>query len=243
MKAKIIILSILFGTGFLMVSCTPSEPPTSSEIYIVVDVTASAENKNHPLNLNAEKITRLFEFDTKPKASAKYSQSIISEVHLNQEFSEELESANPAKFNPYRRKATVKNFVVKVENAVKDLENTKYDRESSNIFIALANIINKVAKNDKDRQLVIIQSDMLDNSFMFSAYNKQQMEKVENSPEFLTEILEKHTPITQSLKKMRVVILYQPNAQTDFSFRLLTQRYKDYLLSKGVKSVEIMANL
>jgi len=243
MKTKVVVLSIiLVGIGFLVVSCTPSEPPTSSEIYLVVDVTASAENKNHPLNLTAEKLTHLFELDTKPKSGVKYSQSIISEVHLNQEFSDELEPVNPAKYNKYKRLPKIKKFVGKVENAVKELENSEYDRESSNIFIALSNIINKVAKNDADRQLVIIQSDMLDNSFMFSAYDKGQMKKVAESPTYLTELLEQHSPITQSLQKMRVIIVNQPNAKTDYAFRLISERYKAYLQSKGA-TVEIVANL
>lgn len=242
MKANNIVFSIILCVGFLMVSCTPSEPPKSNEIYLVVDVTASAENKNHSLNLNAEKITQLFELDTKPKASVKYSQSIISEVHLNQEFSVELESANPANFNKYKRRSKTNKFVEKVVGAVKKLENVEYDRKSSNIFIALSNIINKVSINDSDNQLVIINSDMLDNSFIFSAYDKGQIKKLGNSTNYLSELLEQHAPITMSLHKMKVMIVYQPNSQTDFAFRLLSERYKAYLKSKGA-TVEIVANL
>lgn len=242
MKTKYLKTITFLSVCVFFFSCAPNEPITSSEVYLLVDVTASAENKNHPLNLTTEKITRLFELDTKPKSGVKYSQSIISEVHLNQEFSDDLEPANPKKFNPYRRKAKVKKFVTKVESAIKNLENSNYDRESSNIFIALANTMNKVAGNDADNQLVIIQSDMLDNSFLFSAYDKQQMKNLEKSPEFLTQILEQHSPVTMSLQKMKVVIVYQPNAQTDYAFRLISERYKAYLESKGA-TVKIVANL
>jgi hypothetical protein len=236
------ILIILIGIGFLLVSCTPSKPATSNEAYLVIDVTASAENKNHPLNLTTDKIIQLFELDTKPMASVKYSQSIISDVHLNQVFTTELASANSANFNKYRRKNTIKKFVTKVANAIDELENSAYDRQSSNIFIPLANLINSVAKNDGDNQLVIIQSDMLNNSREFSSYNKKHLQQLEKSPEFLTEILEKYAPVTMSLGKMKIIIVYQPNAKTDYIFRLISEQYKAYLESKGA-TVEIAANL
>jgi hypothetical protein len=226
----------------LMVSCTPSETPHSTEFYRVLDVTASAKTKTHSLNVNVDKIRHLFELDTKPKSSVRYSQSIISEVHLNEVFSLELEGANSGKYNKYKRLAKIKKFVSQVEQASTALENIPFDRESSNIFIALANIINKVAQNNADTQVVLIQSDMLDNSFMFSAYDKNQMKQLQKSSNFLSDILNKFSPITMSLSKMKVVIVYQPNTQTDFAFRLISQRYKAYLENKGA-TVEIVANL
>lgn len=237
------ILVLILSVSLSFFSCTSSEiSPTSNETYLVVDVTASAENKNHPLNLTTDKITRLFELDIKPMASVKYSQSIISEVHLNHVFSLKLEGVNSANFHKYKRKNKMRKFVKNVANAIKELENSEYDRASSSIFLALNTIINKVAKNDADKQLIICQSDMLDNSFLFSAYDKNQIKQLQKSPEFLSQFLEKQTPITMSLQKMKVIIVHQPNAQTDYVFRLIARQYKKYLQSKGA-TVEIVANV
>ena len=100
-----------------------------------------------------------------------------------------------------------------------------------------------MAESNADKQLVIIQSDMLDNSFIFSAYDKGKMAQLEKSPDFLAKLLDQHAPITvQSLDKMKVLIVYQPNASTDYTFRIISERYKAYLQNKGA-TVEIVANL
>jgi hypothetical protein len=241
MKTPIKITFIVLGTLGVLFSCTPSEPPTSSELYFAKDVTASAENKNRHLKLSPEKLISLLDLDSHPMALARYSHSLLTEVSLNEEFSEELKSIIPSEYNPYRRNAQIKAFTSKIGTALKNLENAEYDRPSSNIFLTLSEIINKVAKRNATRQVVIVQSDVLDNSYMFSAYNKAHLKKVENSPEFISKILEQYAPI-QSIPRMKIIIVYQPSIKTDYIFRLISKQYKAYLESKGA-TVEIVANL
>lgn len=241
MKSFIKTIVIVLGVLAVLFSCTPPEPETSSELYVAIDVTASAENKQHSLNLTSEKIITLLSLDDKPMSSAKYSHSLLTELSLNQEFSEELVSVESSEYNPYRRKAQIKTFISKIGTALKDVENAEYDRPSSNIFLALSEIINKVGKRQADKQVVIINSDILDNSYMFSAYNKEHLEKVESSSEFLRNILEQYAPILP-IPGMKVIIVYQPNISTDYAFRLISKQYKAYLESKGA-TVEIVANL
>lgn len=235
-KFLTIIILLIFS------ACSTPKTPTTNEVYVLVDVTASADNKNHSLNLDKQKIMQLCGLNKDPMSAVKYSHSLITEVHLNQEFRENLKPANPSDYNKYKRLAKIKKFVTKIESAVTKLENSEYDRASSNIFIAIANTINKVIKNDADKQLVIIQSDMLDNSYLFSAYDSGQMARLKKSPKFLIDILGKETPITENLDKMKIIIVHQPNAQTDYSFRLIANIYKKYLQDKGA-SVQIVGNL
>ena len=240
MKTKnIITFIIVCGLGIIFFSCTSPEPTASSEIYYAKDVTASAES-NHSLDLNAEKIISFLGLDDRPMSSARYSHSLLTELSLNQEFSTELEAITLAKFNPYRRKAQIKKFTSTIQTSLEDLASAKYDRPSSNIFVTLSDFINKVAKNGADRQVIIIQSDMLNHSRIFSAYNKKQLEKVEKTPDFLVGLLEQHAKIIHSLEKMKIIIVFQPsNTQTDFAFRIIAKQYIQYLESKNIQSVEI----
>jgi len=167
----------------ILVACTPNEPTTSTEFYLLVDVTASVEHSN-----------TLF-----------YLQSI--------------------------------------NEGIAQLKNVAFDRPTSNLFININATINEVAKNNADKQRVVISSDLLDNSPLFSAYSKNQMRELKKSPDFLINILEQHAPITQSLDKMDVIIVYQPNSRTDESFRLISSVFKNYLISKGANAVQIQANL
>ncbi|QMU65526.1 MAG: hypothetical protein GKR88_15370 [Flavobacteriaceae bacterium] len=241
------IIRILFVVcvAILFVACTPSETPPTSEIYNLVDVTGS--HQSQPVHLTADKLMRLSGLDSEPKSGVTYTQSLITEVHLNQELPIALVPASPSKYNKYKRRAKVKRFVAQVMQAIEDVQQADYDRESSTIFLNVNNTITKVANNNADQQLVIIQSDMLNNSREFSAYNRQDMKKLVQSPNYLAELLEQYAPITAtslSLQKMKVIIVFQPtDTQTDYAFRLISQRFKDYLLSKGMQSVEVVANL
>jgi hypothetical protein len=222
-------------------SCTEPKPSKSVEIFTVFDVTASAQN-NQSFDLDTDKIIRLFGLDEDPKISATYLQSLITDVSQNFQFSAKLSPINPSKYNKYKRLGKIKKFSAKIKEALSRLENTEFERNSSNIFLSLSKIINQVAKSGADEQIIIIQSDMLNHSPLFSAYNSRQMRKLKNNPEMLVEILEKGAPIIESLN-MHIYIINQPlDATSDRAFQLISNIYKDYLISKGC-TVDIVANL
>ena len=239
---KFLNMFTIFILCTIIFSCTPKlEKSNSREYFFALDVTASAE-KNHPLNLDEKRITRLLDLDSDPNAHVRYSQSLLTETSLNFKTSFELSPINPEKFHKYRRNAKVKKFTANVINALTELEQATYDRATSNIFLALSKIINTIAKNDMDEQHLYVISDILDNSFLFSAYDKNQMKKLQKSPDYLAEILNKHAPIDYSLDKMKITIIHQANAKTDYLFHIVSNAYKTYLQSKG-STVEIVANL
>ena len=234
---------VLLSLCVVIFSCRQEKPTKSTEIYLLLDVTASAENSNK-LNINAQKVANISGLNDNEKTlQLTYSHSTLSEVFINGVFSRTLMPAKQKGYNKFRRRNAIKEYLKSIDEEIAKLNSVEFDRPNSNLFVNINSTINKVAKNNADNQLVLIQSDLLDNSSLFSAYDSEQMLKLKKSPAFLINILEQHAPINQSLDKMDVIIVYQPIAKTDEAYRLISSIFKDYLISKNAKSVQIVANL
>lgn len=242
LKQTLIILFISSCIFFLSACNTESKPSQSVAFFLLKDVTFSAGNENHSLDLSSEKLTRLFGLDSDPLVSAKYYQSLISEVHINKEFSASLPPANLDNFNKFKRKNKVKKFLSSIDMAIQDLQNVEFGRPKSSIFVPVAKTINKLAQTKANRQILVIQSDLFENTFILSKYDKNQMIKIENKPQSLEQVLDKETPIYSRLDNMTIYIINQPKSNSDKDFYIISNIYKNWLESKGAK-VEIMANL
>ncbi|MFC2110418.1 hypothetical protein ACFLSU_07610 [Bacteroidota bacterium] len=242
--SKNIAYTILTCFVLLLSTACNSEPKTTNSVafYYLKDVTFSAGNENHSIDLNTEKLTRLFGLDLDPMASAEYYQSLITEVHLNQTSSAKLASANPDNYNKFKRQNKIKKFLEKINEAIQEYKHVEYGRSHSSIFVPVAHTINKLAKTKANEQILVIQSDLFENTFILSKYDKSQMDKIESQPQSLEEILDKETPIHGRLDMMTIYIINQPQSDTDKDFYIISNIYKNWLESKGAK-VEIMANL
>jgi hypothetical protein len=228
---------------FLTTACSSDiQTSKSVAVYTLKDVTASAGNENHSLDLTTEKLTRLFGLDSDPLATAEYYQSLITEVHLNKEYSASLPSANLDNFNKFKRQNKVKKFLSNISTAIQELQKVKFGRPQSSIFVPVAKTINKLSKTKANKQILVLQSDLFENTFILSKYDKSQMNKIENKPQSLEEVLDKETPIHSRLDNMTIYIINQPKSDTDKDFYIISKIYKNWLESKGAK-VEIMANL
>lgn len=227
----------------LIVACNSKDIPSKSvAFYFLKDVTASAGNENHSLDLNSDKLTRLFGLDSDPLVQAEYFQSLITEVHLNKEYSAILPPADLDNFNKFKRKNAIKKFLSKIDIANQDLQNAKFGRPQSSIFLPVAKTINKLAKTKANKQILVVQTDLFENTFILSKYDKSQMNKIENKPQSLEQVLDKETPIFSRLDNMTIYIINQPKTDTDKDFYIISNIYKNWLESKGAK-VSIMANL
>ncbi|MGY0427047.1 MAG: hypothetical protein ACWIPI_09520, partial [Polaribacter sp.] len=118
LKQTLIILFISSCIFFLSACNTESKTSQSVAFFLLKDVTFSAGNENHSLDLSSEKLTRLFGLDSDPLVSAKYYQSLITEVHINKEFSASLPPANLDNFNKFKRKNKVKKFLSNIDIAI-----------------------------------------------------------------------------------------------------------------------------
>lgn len=243
-KNYLIIALLLWLLFCIITSCNGTAPQNQNSVvaFYVKDVTASSNNEAHPLDLNAQKLNRFFGLDTDPMASVTYSQSLITEVHLNKIHSVELAPADPNNFNKFKRKNAIKQFLANVDTAVKTFEDVDYGRTSSSIFIPVAKSINTLARTGAKRQLLIINSDLFENTFILSKYDPAQMQKIEELPKFLHEVLDRETPIKNRLDRMKIYIIHQPDDTTDKDFYIISNSYKSWLESKGAQ-VEIMASL
>ncbi len=241
MKTSFLTYLILFG--LLLSGCQSSPQSTNSTaIYNLVDITASAEKNKQHLSLNAAQLIPLFNLENDPMSSAVYYQSYITETHLNTVESVKLEASDPINYNKFKRKNKIKHFFSEVNAVLKTLEDADYGRNASSIYIPIANTINRLSKTRANRQILLINSDLFENTFILSKYNSSQMERIRQDPNYLAQVLDKETPIHGRLERMDIYILHQPESGTDEDFYLISHAYKRWLESKGA-TVIISANL
>lgn len=214
----------------------------SVAVFTLLDVTASAKNKQNGMNLTTEQLNRLFDLESDPKKSIAYYQSILSEVHLNQVFFAKLPSAKEHGYNKFKRANEIKKFNSALTSALENLKNLEYGRKTSSIFIPVAETINKLASTGADKQVLLLNTDLFENTFIMSKYDKKQMTEIENNPQILSTILDKETPINQKLDKMTIYIIHQPTSDTDEDFYIISRLYSKWLESKGAKVI-ITANI
>lgn len=230
-------------TNNFTVSDSKSDPTSEFIlVYSLIDVTASAKNQEHGMNLTTKQLRRLFDLDSNPKKKVSYYQSLITETHLNKVFSAHLPSASPNGYNKFKRAHKIKMFMSEIDTALQELNHVKYGRQTSSIFIPVAQTINKIARTNADKQVLLLNSDLFENTFILSKYDKAQMKKIANAPKSLEEILDRETPVNHRLDKMTIYIVHQPDIETDEDFYIISQIYKNWLEQKGAH-VEITANL
>jgi hypothetical protein len=106
----------------------------------------------------------------------------------------------------------------------------------------MASELNRLAHSVANRKVLIIWSDLMENSATISYYHQKDLTRLIKDPESLTEQLEKIQAL-DDLNGIEVYFICQPqDAKSDAVFGLVSNFYKNLLESKNAK-VTITANL
>lgn len=194
----------------------------------------------------ASPILKLFDFQTNMNHSGTCRFALISDKKLNpiEEISipDGLKSArdNVNEQVDYREKL-VHSFYGKVRRSMNNFPE-KYSIANtlnySECFSTIANELNYLANSKARQKILLIFSDLQENTNDFSCYAPEGKELLQTDVDKVINLFLKETPLSDKLSGITVFFVYQPlSIEQDSNYAQMIALYKKLLTSRGAKIV------
>lgn len=203
------------------------------EVSVLVDKTDTL------LSLpDGDEIKALFQTGTHKWHSKRFSIQVISDVDYNPIFAESLPGRNPVLFNPYDRDTQNDTFGNNVRKHIRAMNAIPSGMAKSSIWVPLVREVNRLAQSAAYEKIIILYSNCLENSSVFSTY--QQPDLLRNPDSVKHLLLQQAEP--RNLTGVKVYIVFKPSITDIDAFRRMAGIFKDILEQAGAE-VNITANL
>jgi hypothetical protein len=233
---KLIILILVSLTVIIFFACK-SEAGKTREIVVIRDITDS--NLSQP---DAEQILSLFKINDEKWDGASFRMLTLTEVSYNQVYEISLPQENEWLGNEFERNKKIEAFKHAITNEINKNDSQNIGRNQSSIYAPLARELNHLSRNRADEKIIVIYSDLMENSPTLSYYKPQTLEKLNTQPSTIQKTLESIEPLTD-LQGIQIHLIYQPqNTKEDTWYRTTSAFYKKLFESKNALT-EISANL
>lgn len=234
-------LSILFGLfiiSVLLFSCTTPDR-TTTEVSVLYDVTEKQSARP-----DAGEILPLFALDADKWNAAEFRFKYVTDVSYNPQARFALTpGGNRLRSSGFTRDKEVKLFKDSVEHFIDSLRQEKIGRPHSSVYLAIAEELNRLTDSKAARRILVVYSDLMENTQGLSFYNKKTIAELHSNPGKVKAALLAKLPI-KKLNGIEVYFVYQPaDAAADDTFRQVANLlYKTLLAERGAK-VSVAANV
>ncbi|MBK9638729.1 MAG: hypothetical protein IPO63_13295 [Bacteroidetes bacterium] len=228
------IVFILFLLG-ITVKVFPFEKfkTKKSAISIMNDVT-----EKHSTLLEPQSLIQQFKIKENKFEGYTFRLINLSDVSLNPVLQYSIEASPMILSNEIKRDSEIKQFE---DSILLNLSNSQSDtsgRSHSSVYSPIAKELTILSMIEADTKILVVNSDLMENTPKFSLYNKNTYF---NSAE-VKRIFNESYPLP-NLKGIEVYLIYQPNSpNTDNTYKLISQVYKELLTEKGGAEVYTLAN-
>jgi hypothetical protein len=209
---------------------------TTTEIDVLYDVTDAQLSQP-----DVEEILSLYDLQNKWDGAV-FRFAKLTDVSYNQLAEAILEAKNEWLSNELERDKEIKNFKNEVAKIIANSETGTIGKSSSSIYLPIARELNELSKSKADKRVLVVYSDLMENTSDLSFYRKRDFELLKSNPDQVRKKLEKLT-VLNSLTGIEIYFIYQPSeTKGDQSFQTVTNFYKKLFEDKGAK-VTVSANL
>jgi hypothetical protein len=221
---------------FLSPACR-KEIATTTNICVLVDVTDAKFQDENVVSETLPKLLKLMHLDreTGGFAGGEIKFSLINEVSDSKSKFVKLKTAESGLLgeNPLIRKDEVTAFFTKTESAFSAvISSADWGTEASKIYQKLTRELIKMKNSQADKKYLVIYSDMLENSGLFTFYGsnwKPRIEEmIENPEETLTQLAKKG-PALPDLSEFEIYIITHRTPENDEKINL-SERFWTTLL-------------
>ncbi|WP_346862875.1 hypothetical protein [uncultured Draconibacterium sp.] len=224
------IIFLTFALFTLLLSCK-TETPQNTAISVLIDVTDERFKDENFIAENLPKFLTLMKLDkeTGGFSGGEIKLSLINEVSDSRSKSIKIEVGETGMMgeNPLNRKDQVERFYNDLNQAfVSLLESADWGTDASKIYQKVTRECIKMNRTVADRKYLIIYSDMLENSSLFSFYGtnwKNQIEKMTTEPEKTLGQLAKNGPALPDLSAFEIYIIATRTSGNDEKINLSEQ--------------------
>ena len=220
----------LFAFVFVASACK-EEKVQNTAICVLIDVTDERFKDDNFIADNLPKFLNLMKLDkeTGGFSGGQVKLSLINEVSDSKSKTVKIEPGETGLMgeNPLNRKDQVDKFYTELESSfVKLLESADWGTNASKIYQKVARECIKMNRLEADRKHLIIYSDMLENSNLFTFYGqnwKAGIEKMMDEPEKTLEGLSKKGPDLPDLSEFEIYIIATRTEGNDEKINLSEQ--------------------
>jgi hypothetical protein len=224
---------ILISFGLIFFSCQ-DEKATNTQICVLIDVSDVRFKNQDYVKENVPKLLKLMNLDkqTGGYSGGEIKLSLINEVSDSKSKSIKLETGKTGIMgeNPLNRKDQVTKFYNKLESSFTELiDQANWGTDASKIYQKVSREVIKMKKTDADKKYLIIYSDMLENSSLFSFYGsnwQNNIQKMMEDPEKTLEQLGKKGPVLPDLSEFEIIVITSRTAENDEKINLSEQLWQ-----------------
>ena len=236
-----------FITIFFFVSCKKEDKDQSKKIAvsIIIDITDP-----HQLYPDAETVIPLFQISKNENNEALFRITPLTDRELNQDVEFHLkdglttEKDNKEEDENYRKKLIIQ-FYDSIRKSIYD-ENSKAVNDTplhhSECFRTILKELWKADKAKMDTTILMVYSDLFENSSIFNVYNKTKKKLLEEHKEQVVKQFEQSGLMPNSLKGTTIFFIYNPKTREDDKLYMeMVNVYKQLLEPPGA-TVIVQAN-
>jgi hypothetical protein len=236
-KIVIVFIAILLIiSAWIMVSSSRNKENNTTEVVVLRDYTDSM------LALPAaDEIIAFYNLSGSSKwIGAFFRCADITDVSLNSAWELKLKEENQWLSNELERHNEIKKFKSSISDILS--RTIKAGKSYSSVYIPMAKELKRLSESTSQRRILIIYSDLMENTLEISLYDTNEFKLLKSNPDFLQKYFENLQPLP-SLAGIEIHIVYHPlDISKDNTFKIVSGFYKKMLEEKGA-SVTISANL
>lgn len=231
---------LLLLLTFLLFSCK-EEKSTNTQICVLIDVTDERFKEDNFADQNLPTFLKLMKLD---KTSGGFSGgeiklSLINDVSDSRSKTIKIAPGKTGMMgeNPLTRKDAVNRFYTELEKSFEFVLNSaEWGTNSSKIYQKVAREVIKMKRTETDSKHLIIYSDMLENSDLFSFYGagwKSKIQKMIDDPETTIQNLSKKGPALPDLSEFEIHVISTRTQENDEKVNLSEQLWATLLEYQG----------
>ena len=232
-----------------LLSCNKEETQ-NTQICVLIDVTDNKFKDDNFINENLPKFLKLMKLDQKNGgfSGGEIKLSLINEVSDSKSKSIKLAVGESGMMgeNPLNRRDEVNRFSNELKQSFSNiLQEANWGTSASKIYQKVTRELIKMKKKKADRYYLIIYSDMLENSDLFSFYGanwKNQIESMMTDTEKTIQKLAENGPELPDLREFDIHVVVTRNPENDEKINLSEQLWTSIFEYKGA-SVSFNSNL
>jgi len=233
----------LFLLGLILIgfhSCDEAEPK-QMQCSILIDVTGS--NTHSLQNFKSSDVLNILDLENNSQNAIEYRQAFITETFLNFTNQIKLEKA-PSKMmgNDFDRDEEIIVFKTKLDESLSLISQEMGGRQYSNVYVPFASEVNRMSLVKADTKILVLVSDLTENSEFLSFFAKNFKNDLQKSPKMIEEYFQKELPLADDLSGLTIYIVHQPIEQDNVVFKKLSRVYRSMLEKRGAKVI-VQANL
>lgn len=228
-----LILGIALGCSY--------EKTQTTHICVLIDITDERFKSDNFADENLPKLLSAMNLDRQKGgySGGEIKLSLINEISDSKSKTITIETAKTGMMgeNPLNRKDQVNRFYAQLETAISEIfEKASWGTDASKIYQKVARELIKMKQVQADRKTMVIFSDMLENSELFSFYGSNWKNSIENlmeNPDQTIEKLAQKGPELPDLSEFTIYIVTNRTQENDQKINLSEQFWTKILEAKG----------